>query len=163
MALMGASKIVASCPGCTTQLIEKYDLDAMHIVEYLFEEVGTHRISRSAKARKVKIAVHHPCHLSRSVGPHTIDYTLGILQALPGVSIVETGDENVCCGAGGGLLSGYPEIAGKMAMRKMSNAFDAGAELMVTTCPFCVMNLARLGDIRVMDIMDLIRSFMPRS
>ena len=61
-------RIVASCPGCTGQLVSEYHLEAMHMVEYIYEDIGLSRITRSAKGKDLKVALHHPCHLNRRVG-----------------------------------------------------------------------------------------------
>ena len=153
--------IVASCPGCTAQL-GSYGLDVMHMVEYLYEVAGVTRIASMARPKKVKIAVHHPCHLNRLVGPHTRDYMVQILQALPGVKLVEYGDEERCCGAGGSLLSGFPEVADAMGREKCTSALRAGADLIVTACPFCIINLGRSGSIGVQDLGQLVLSSLER-
>lgn len=157
------SRVVSSCPGCTAQLIDRYGIDAMHIVEYLYEVIGTKKISRSAKPRSLKVALHHPCHLNRIIGPHTKDYAISLVQALPGVVLIDTSDSESCCGAGGSLLSGYPEVASRMALEKVRNASTSGAELLVAACPFCVTNLGRAGGIEVMDLTDLIHDFVLRA
>ncbi len=46
-----------------------------------------------------------------------------------------------CCGAGGGLKSGYPDIQNKMAQRRVKEAEATGAEELVSACPFCFQGL----------------------
>ncbi|OPY31421.1 MAG: CoB--CoM heterodisulfide reductase iron-sulfur subunit D [Methanomassiliicoccales archaeon PtaU1.Bin124] len=145
-------RIVTSCPGCTGQLAEGYGLDAMHLVEHLFEDVGLSKISHAARHRDVKVAVHHPCHLNRLVGPHTKEYTIQLLQAIPGVKLVDYDAQEDCCGAGGSLLSGYPDIADVIGSDKASSAAAAGADMIVAACPFCVINLGRSGTMPTQDL-----------
>ncbi|MBI5605729.1 MAG: (Fe-S)-binding protein, partial [Deltaproteobacteria bacterium] len=46
-----------------------------------------------------------------------------------------------CCGAGGGLKAGYPDIQNKMAQRRVKEAEATGAEELVSACPFCYAGL----------------------
>jgi heterodisulfide reductase subunit D len=45
-----------------------------------------------------------------------------------------------CCGAGGGVKGGYPDLALKIARRRLEEAEEAGVEVLVTSCPFCIRN-----------------------
>ena len=40
-----------------------------------------------------------------------------------------------CCGAGGGLKAGYPDIQNKMAQRRVQEAEATGAEELISACP----------------------------
>ncbi len=151
-------QIVTSCPGCTVQLAEGYGLDAMHITEFLTEVTGTGMLEFRSSTIPTKTALHMACHLSRGVGPHTTERTLQLIGTVPDIDLVETEDMAVCCGAGGSLLSGYPDIAGRMAGRKVDTALSAGAKVMTTSCPFCVTNLRRPGRIEVLELGQLIAS-----
>ena len=46
-----------------------------------------------------------------------------------------------CCGAGGGVKSAYPEIADKLASKRLKDFEGTDADLMVTSCSFCLLNL----------------------
>jgi Fe-S oxidoreductase len=39
-----------------------------------------------------------------------------------------------------------------MARRKISSSRDAGAQVMVAPCPFCVVNLRHAGGVEVVDL-----------
>ena len=54
-------------------------------------------------------------------------------------------------GAGGGVKSAYPEIASQMADSRIKQAIDTDADLLVTPCPFCKLNLKDHG----IDVFDL--------
>ncbi len=151
-------QVVTSCPGCTVQLVEGYGLDALHITEFLTEVTGTKGMRFIPGSETIRLAVHHACHLSRGVGPHTKERTYELLSEVPGIELVSTGDETVCCGAGGSLLSGYPDVAGRMAARKVDNAIFCGAQIITAACPFCAVNLRRPGGIEVMELTQLISS-----
>ena len=44
-----------------------------------------------------------------------------------------------CCGGGGGLRAAYPDISKKLAGKRVESA--KFADLLLTSCPFCVNNL----------------------
>ena len=46
-----------------------------------------------------------------------------------------------CCGAGGGYKSQYGDYAVNIAVDRIADAEEVGAELIITSCPFCVLNL----------------------
>jgi fumarate reductase (CoM/CoB) subunit B len=143
--------LVTSCPGCTTHFIQNYSLKPLHTIEYLYEAVGPRKLSFETPKRKLRVALHQPCHLSRTVGPHAIDYAVEILQRVPGIKLVEIEDADRCCGGGGGVVAGYPEVALSLARAKVRSALEAKADLLVAPCPFCVMNLSRAGGMEIMD------------
>jgi fumarate reductase (CoM/CoB) subunit B len=147
----GFERLVTSCPGCTTHFIQEYRLEPLHTIELLYEVVGVRKLPALPARRKVKVALHQPCHLSRTVGQHVVDYAAEILQRLPGVKLVEMEEADRCCGGGGGVVAGHPEVALALAKAKVESAKRAKADIVVAPCPFCVLNLSRAGGIEVMD------------
>lgn len=150
--------IVTSCPGCTTQLLLHYRLEPLHTIEFIYERVGVERLRLTSKGRRVRVALHHPCHLSRTLGPHVIDYAYSILECVPALELVELDEPDVCCGGGGGVVAGYPDIALDLAASKIADAKSVGADLLLAPCPFCVLNLRRVGGIEVEDFMTFINA-----
>ncbi|MGD0057726.1 MAG: heterodisulfide reductase-related iron-sulfur binding cluster [Methanomassiliicoccales archaeon] len=140
----GFREIVTSCPGCTSHLLKHYDLEPLHTIEFLYENLGLSRLRFKSSASTTRVALHHPCHLARTVGPHVIDYAYAVLQSVPGLRLVEMEDPGSCCGGGGGVVAGYPNIALDLATEKTRKAKEAGAELLLAPCPFCVLNLRRV-------------------
>jgi Fe-S oxidoreductase len=68
-------------------------------------------------------------------------------------------DTSRCCGGGGGVRSAYPDLSEKIAARRIEEA--AFADVLVTTCPFCVNNLKVGGEscgskVQVMDLVELL-------
>lgn len=143
--------LVTSCPGCTTHFVQGYSLQPLHAIEYLYEAVGPRKLSFEAPKRKLRVALHQPCHLNRTIGPHAIDYAAELLQRVPGIRLVEMEDPDRCCGGGGGVVAGYPEVALALAKAKVRSALEARADLLLAPCPFCVTNLRRASGIEVAD------------
>jgi len=66
------------------------------------------------------------------------------MEAIPGLELIEmprNREYSRCCGAGGGLKSGYPDVQNKMAQRRVQEAEETGAEELVSACPFCYQGL----------------------
>jgi len=154
--------LITSCPGCATHFVQNYSLSPLHTIEYLFEGK---RLPRTAfRANKVKVALHHPCHLSRTIGPHIMDYAAELLQRIPGVRLVEMSEPERCCGGGGGVVAGHPDVAIRLAREKVRSAKEAKADILVAPCPFCVTNLRRAGGIETQDLVVFLeRSLVKKS
>jgi hypothetical protein len=58
-----------------------------------------------------------------------------------GLEYVESKDEAVCCGFGGSFSMDFPEISAELLKRKLNCAESTGAEVLVTDCPGCVLQL----------------------
>jgi len=142
----GRDSVVTSCPGCTVQLSKNYGIQPLHTIEFLYESVGLKRMKWKAPPGHLRVALHHPCHLVRSVGAHVMDYAHEILSSIPGVTVVEMEEEDACCGGGGGVASSRPSLASSLASLKMRRAREAGASLVLAPCPFCVVNLKKVGE-----------------
>ena len=68
---------------------------------------------------------------------------------------------SMCCGAGGGLKGGYPDLALKIAETRIQQALPLDVEYLVSTCPFCKRNLADAqaannNPIQVIDLTELV-------
>lgn len=66
-----------------------------------------------------------------------------------------------CCGAGGGVKSGFPEFALKTAIRRLEEAEETKIEAIVTPCPFCTRNLRDAAEkakfkIEVYDVVEIL-------
>jgi len=66
-----------------------------------------------------------------------------------------------CCGAGGGVKEAFPDLALWTANERMEEINEAGAEAIITCCPWCEDHFTdAIGkdneDIKVYDIAELI-------
>ncbi|MGC8492587.1 MAG: L-lactate dehydrogenase (quinone) large subunit LdhH [Syntrophobacteraceae bacterium] len=85
-----------------------------------------------------KTAYHSPCHLCRGQGVRVEPREL---ISTAGFDYVPTKDEEVCCGFGGSYSLDFPEISAELLKRKLDNYEASGAEVLVTDCPGCVLQL----------------------
>ncbi|MEJ2252130.1 MAG: heterodisulfide reductase-related iron-sulfur binding cluster [Candidatus Lokiarchaeota archaeon] len=72
------------------------------------------------------------------------DSPRNLLNNIPGVKLKEMErikEYSYCCGAGGGVKSGFPEFAIDTAKNRIKEAEGTNAEFLVSSCPFCATNL----------------------
>jgi Fe-S oxidoreductase len=91
-----------------------------------------------------------------------------ILRSIEGLNLVEMERNREfawCCGAGGGVIDAYPEFAQWSANERIEEAKAAGAEAIVTACPWCERNLtdaarANGSNVKIYDIIELLKQAM---
>jgi len=109
---------------------------SLDMVQWLFSS----ELPAFSPDKPVRVTYHDPCHASR--GQNLTNEPREILQKLPGVEYVELPEADWCCGgAGSYALSNY-ELSRKVLDRKMNNVKQTGADLLVTSCPACMIQLS---------------------
>jgi len=84
-----------------------------------------------------KVTYHTPCHDSRS-----LDYSAeAFLSKLIGKQFIPLTDSNVCCGFGGTYSLDFATISNGILTKKIENIEASNAEILVTDCPGCVMQI----------------------
>jgi heterodisulfide reductase subunit D len=146
----GAKRVILSCAeGYHTIKVEYPDLigeelgfEVQHATELISSLIdkGTLKF-RKMKEDSVKVTYHDPCQLGRGSGIY--DLPRHIIESIPDVSLVEMlrNRENAfCCGSGTGQVvrASAPELSKKIAVKRLKEAADTGASVLVTTCPFCI-------------------------
>jgi iron-sulfur cluster protein len=81
---------------------------------------------------------HAPCHLCRGLGIH--DAPRALLRDA-GLDYREADEAEVCCGFGGTFSAKFPELSAELLRKKLDHVEATGAELLLTDCPGCVMQL----------------------
>jgi glycolate oxidase iron-sulfur subunit len=82
---------------------------------------------------------HDPCHLIRY--QNIKDQPRAILKALKGLKFVEMPNADLCCGMGGSFSVYHYDITKKIGDKKMDGIKATGADIVVTACPGCMINL----------------------
>ncbi len=138
---LGAERIIASCPGCYKTLKHEYpkEFEVLHVTELIAEMVKSGEV-KFVKPLGKKVIYSDGCDLGRHCGVY--DAPREILRAVPDLELLEF-DYNremaACCG--GPVASFDPDLAHKIAAEKVREAQDKGAEIIVTSCPMCFVNL----------------------
>lgn len=157
--------VLTTCIGCyralTTIYPEELQIDPgveiKHVHEF-FPELLADKLGRIERT----VTFHDPCIMGRHMGVY--DEPRSLITAIPGVELVEMYSHHehaLCCGGGGGVLGAEDELAAQVAVERLHQAAEAGAEQMVTSCPTCVVNLKRSVrkaglDLAVTDIIELL-------
>ncbi len=141
----GAKRIVTADPHALNAL--KHDYKNMPPVEHISQT-----IARELKRGKLKLqgvddptkiyTYHDPCYLGRH--NQIYDEPRAMLDAIPGLKRVEMDrcrDRSFCCGGGGLMLFYEPKENERMGVLRVKMAAEAGANVIVTACPFCMVNI----------------------
>ena len=93
--------------------------------------------------RQVKVAYHDPCQLGRYMG--LIEQPRTVLRAVENVELVEpewtSGEWSTCCGGGGGFEVVFPDMSRTLAVNRVAELAETGADIIATQCPGCLMQL----------------------
>jgi Fe-S oxidoreductase len=84
------------------------------------------------------VTYHSPCHLCRGLG--VTEAPREILK-IAGLDYHPSEEEDVCCGFGGTFSSKFPEESAEILAKKLAHIEATGADMVVTDCPGCVMQI----------------------
>ena len=161
----GVKIIVTSCAGCYRTLkkdyvdyLEDLEIEVLHTVEFLLKVIQEKNIQ--IKNLGLNTTYHDPCHTGRHSGLY--EEPREILKKIANLTEMKTIKQSAkCCGAGGGVKKGFPELALEIAKSRIQEAEETGAEYLVSICPFCYRNLsdaieAMGSNIKMVDLMELV-------
>lgn len=162
----GAKILVAACAGCYNTLKNEYPkivgklpFELYHVSEFLDKLIKEDRLIFTKHIEK-KVTFHDSCHLGR--GSRVFDAPRNVIKNIPGVEFIEmvrSRELSRCCGAGCGCVAAFKPIAVSLALERVLEAEKTGADLIVTTCPFCNLNLNNVakenGMIETVDVVQL--------
>ncbi|HEX5203677.1 MAG TPA: heterodisulfide reductase-related iron-sulfur binding cluster [Actinoplanes sp.] len=88
----------------------------------------------------VTVAYHDACHLGHAQGIRAQPRAL--LRGIPGLTLKEIADPEICCGSAGVWNVLNPEPAAQLGDRKAADVLATGASVLVTANPGCLMQVA---------------------
>jgi len=164
-------EIVTSSPHCFYTMRQEYPAlkkgYALSVIHYsmLLESLIKDGKLRFEKELRLKVTYHDPCYLGRHNG--IFDAPRNVIKAIPGIELIEmehNRENSLCCGGGGGRMwQEELDVELKMSERRIMEAHNTGAEIVITCCPLCLIMLedARKtkeleGSIKVMDLSELV-------
>jgi hypothetical protein len=170
----GVRRLITIVPYCTNalqrlfpQYIQDFDLEVKHFLEIVVENLSSHELRFP---REVKVTYHDPCQMVRHLS--LVDEPRRILRAIKGITLVEPewtkGEWSTCCGGGGGFEAVFPELSQALAVNRVSELLETDAEIIVTHCPGCVMQLKeglrelKITGVEVLDITEVIAAAMEK-
>lgn len=173
-------KILVSCAGCYKTLKNDYkdilgvNLNVIHISQLLDTLINDNIIEIDSSDNKNKnniiITYHDSCHLARHTGEY--EAPRNVISSIN--SILDNGSKFVemknnreqarCCGSGGGVKSAHDDISTSIAKRRIEEAEETGASVLITACPFCKLNLSENvktdSNLEVLDLTEFFVKFI---
>ncbi|NOZ60579.1 MAG: (Fe-S)-binding protein [Calditrichaeota bacterium] len=86
------------------------------------------------------VTYHDPCHLSHY--QKITSQPRELIQQIEGIQFKEMNEANWCCGGAGTYNVAHPDLSIKILHRKMENVDGSEAEILLTSCPGCMVQLA---------------------
>ena len=160
----GVKKILVSSPHCYHTFKNEYpefmvNFEVVHISQYVFELINEGRLELTKEYGK-KVTYHDPCYLGRHNGIY--DEPREVLKKIPGLELnemPESLEDSLCCGGGGGRIWMETPKGERFSDLRVEQAIGVGAEVLVTSCPYCITNFEdsrlSLEDTEVIEIRDI--------
>ncbi len=170
--------VISDCASCTSSLKDyhrfladnpereeaynRFTNKVLDISQFLVDvlKLPTSAYKPSAEAKGKKVTWHDPCHLSRHLG--ITSQPRQIIRTIPDVEYVEMPDADRCCGMAGTFSLYYYDLSKQIADRKVEAIKSTGADIVVTCCPGCEIQLIdgllrNRVPVKVMHIMELLK------
>lgn len=138
----GAKEVVGMVPSCTyalKELMGEVPFQVVPFPAYLARVDGGKRRLPQPK----KVVYHDPCMLARYLG--VTEEPRELLRSVEGVELLEPETSRewaTCCGGGGGFEAVFPQVSAALARRRVEELLRTGAEVIVTACPGCLLQLS---------------------
>ncbi|WP_367343944.1 (Fe-S)-binding protein [Methanomethylovorans sp.] len=170
----GSKIVLYACAGCyRASLIDwprltgkELPFKVVHVTEFLQDLIRKGEIKWEKSIDK-KVTYHDPCHLGRHVG--VFEPPRAVLEAIPGIQFIEMErikENQRCCGAGGGVKAGIPDLALGVASTRVEDALAINVDILSSACPFCKRNLSDgrdalgVNELEVEDVIVLVAEAM---
>ncbi|MCK4933484.1 (Fe-S)-binding protein [Candidatus Bathyarchaeota archaeon] len=158
-------KIVASCPHSFHSFKNKYgetNFEVLHHTQLLADLIRNGKLKFSQELN-LTVIYHDPCFLGKQNSVY--DEPREVLENIPGVKFLEfdrSRERSLCCEGGGGRM--WIDIQGeRLAEVRVKDASEAGAEVLVVACPFCLLTFEDAvktagleGKLEVKDIAEIV-------
>lgn len=155
--------IVTACPECYRTLAVDYrerlgiELNVKHISEFLAEKIGEIKPNSTKK-----VTFHDSCRLGRYMNVYDPPRELLKKAGHEVLEMAKNREESICCGVS--AFVNCDDENKEIRRRKMRDAIETGADVLVTPCPKCQIHLKCLQsdtsepdyDIKIVDFSTLL-------
>jgi glycolate oxidase iron-sulfur subunit len=156
-AFEGLDIVVTACGTCSSTLkdyqkylpenddqkkrYEEFEKKIKDSTEFIVDimKINPEQIKLKKEFEGKTVTWHDPCHLVRY--QNIKDQPRVFLKSLKGVNYKEMPNADMCCGMGGTFSVYHYDISKKIGDLKMDGIKDTNADLVVTACPGCMINL----------------------
>ncbi|MCP4673714.1 MAG: (Fe-S)-binding protein, partial [Desulfobacula sp.] len=167
----GVKQIVTADPHAYNALKNDYDNlpPVKHISQVVAQKISTGELDLKPCINPDKVYVYHdPCYLGRHNGLYEDPrQAMDAIDGLTRVELEKSRDRSFCCGGGGLMLFYEPEEETRMGVLRVNMAAKAGASVIVTACPFCLVNIedaikvaGKEGEIEALDFTELMEQHL---
>jgi glycolate oxidase iron-sulfur subunit len=102
------------------------------------------------KPQQLTVTYHDACHLAHGQGVRSAPREL--LKRIPGLTLVDLRDSDLCCGSAGVYNILEPEMADRLLDMKIARIRETGARVVVAGNPGCLMQIAKGARARGLDL-----------
>ncbi len=150
--------LLVEAAGCGLELREKYGAaiaDAATDAVVLLDRLEWPALG----SVPLRVAYHDPCHARHGQG--IVDEPRRLLSRIPGLTLVEPHEAEVCCGSGGAWGLRHGDLSEEIGRRKARHLAATGADLVLTSNPGCLGQIAdglalEAPDLPVLPVSDLL-------
>ena len=96
--------------------------------------------ARRATSRPLRVVYQDACHLAH--GQRIRQQPRALLRAIEGVTLVEIGDAERCCGSAGIYNLTHPAVAEELQQQKVARILEARPDVVVSANPGCILQIA---------------------
>ena len=139
--------VLTDCASCESTLKSYYDGNSPNFIN-----LGELVVKQNMKFRfkkPLKVTFHKPCHLKND------DFLIPLLNNFENIDYVKSENYDDCCGFAGEFALKNPRISKEISIKKAENILKTNADIVITTCPACVIGLKcalRGKNIKVMSL-----------
>lgn len=141
--------VVVACASCALTLARVYKEqgieDLPQILEFSQALAQSDVKWKPTSSASLPLTYHDPCHLRHGLGVTKEPRQL-LIQAY-GEEYVELDNAGSCCGGAGSFHLSHFDVARELGNRKASDILQSGAQMVVTSCPGCMMFLEEMARI----------------
>ena len=138
-------------------LVERFSKRVYELSQYLDSVLN---VEYEDKGEAIKVAWHSNCHALRI--QKSVESSKNLIRKLKNVELVPLEFEEECCGFGGTFSVKEPEISNAMAMQKVKDIQNSGAQYLISGDGGCLLNIRgtmqKLGvDVRGLHLYDFLQ------
>jgi glycolate oxidase iron-sulfur subunit len=126
-------------------------------VRDVHEVLAAHEPQATRHPLELTVAYHDACHLAHAQGVR--QPPRDVLRGIPGLTLVEPPEWELCCGSAGIYNLTQPDAAAELGRRKVANLRSTGATVIAAANPGCALQIAAHappGTLRVLHPMTLL-------